>query len=106
MTLFKFLVCVRLVSKLLLLPLLLTVVATLGVSRRHLGDIYNLEVEYFALIISYCLATIDILLVGENRERSNAADASRSKSETILCIHSTQQATRESVDSLNATSRE
>ena len=30
---------------------------------------YYLEVEYFALIISYCLATIDILLVGDNRER-------------------------------------
>ena len=71
---------------------------------RHL--FYYLEVEYFALIISYCLATIDILLVGESRERSNAADASRSESETILCTHSTQQAMRASVESLNATSCE
>ena len=30
---------------------------------------HNLEVEYVALIISYCLATIDILLGGDSRER-------------------------------------
>ena len=62
------------------------------------------QTEYFALIISYCLATIDILLVGESRERSNTADASRLESETILCNHSTQQTMRASVESLNAPS--
>ena len=30
--------------------------------------IYDLEVEYFALIIGYRLATIDILLVGVSRD--------------------------------------
>ena len=32
------------------------------------NDNYYLEVEYFALIISYRLATIDILLVGVSRD--------------------------------------
>ena len=35
---------------------------------KQLSDRYYPEVEYFALIISYRLATIDILLVGASRD--------------------------------------
>ena len=50
------------------------------------------------------LANIDILQVEEIRERSNAVDASRSESETILCNDSTPQAMRARVEKFNATS--
>ena len=52
------------------------------------------------------IATIDILL-GEIVERDlHVLYTFRSESETILCTHSTQQAMRVSVETLNAASRE
>ena len=65
------------------------------VARECAGDFPNWE------DFDYGLQSL-----GESRERSNAADASRSESETILCTHSTQQAMRTSVEPLNAASRE